>query len=73
MNTCVYLVAEVGLGQAVAVHDFDQVVQHAVEHLVQLLPHDGQRLLGRQRGRVGLHLEEHNVRDYAPRKRARRS
>ena len=52
-----HLFAEVGLGQAVAVHHLAQVLQHAVEHLVELLPHDGQRLLGGQGGGVGLHLE----------------
>lgn len=51
-----HLVAEVGLGEAVAGHDLDQVLQDHVEDLVELLPHDGQRLLGREGGRVQLHL-----------------
>lgn len=51
-----YLAAKVGLFQAVAVHDFNQVFQHTVKHLVQLLPNNGQRLLRWQRGCVELHL-----------------
>lgn len=37
---------EVGLGQAVAVHDVGQVVQNISENLVLLLSSDGQGLLG---------------------------
>lgn len=43
-----YLHAEEGLRQAVATHDIGQIFQDAVEHLVQLLPEDGQSLLGRE-------------------------
>lgn len=37
---------EVGLGQAVAVHDVGQVVQHVAENLVLPLTSDGEGLLG---------------------------
>lgn len=41
-----HLGLEVGLGQAVAVHDVGQVVQHVAENLVLLLTSDGEGLLG---------------------------
>lgn len=37
---------EVGLGQAVAIHDVGQVVQHIAENLVLPLTSDGEGLLG---------------------------
>lgn len=40
-----HLGLEVGLGQAVAVHDVGQVVQHIAENLVLLLTSDGEGLL----------------------------
>lgn len=52
-----YLAAEVGLFKAVAIHDFTQVFQHTVKHLVKLFPNNGQWLLGWQYGRVELHLQ----------------
>lgn len=51
-----YLAAEEGLFKTVTIHNFNQVFQDLVEHLVELFPNDGQRLLGRQYGCVELHL-----------------
>lgn len=56
-----HLPAEVRLLQAVAIHDVEQVLQHAVKHLVQFLPDDGQRLLRRQYGCVEFHLLRKNT------------
>lgn len=51
-----HLAAEVGLFQAVAIHDFHQVFKHTVEHLMELFPNHGQWLLGWQCSGVELHL-----------------
>lgn len=52
-----HLGLEVGLGQAVAVHDVGQVVQHVAENLVLLLTDDGEGLLGWEPPCVQLCLE----------------
>lgn len=56
-----YLVAEVRFFQAVSIHDFNQIFQHAVKNLVQLFPDDGQRLLGWQHSCVEFHLQQQKV------------
>lgn len=53
-----HLPAEKRLLQAVAIHDVEQVLQHAVKHLVQFLPDDWQRLLRRQYGCVEFNLKK---------------
>lgn len=55
-----HLSAEVRLLQAVSIHDVQQVLQHAVKHLVQFFPDDGQRLLRWQYGCVEFHLRQQN-------------
>jgi len=52
----VYLKAEERLFQAVAPHDFNQVFEHTVKHLVKLFPNNRQWLLGWQYGCIELHL-----------------
>lgn len=51
-----YLSTEVRLFKAVPVHDFKQIFQYTVEHLVKLFSNYGQWMLRRQRSCVQLHL-----------------
>lgn len=57
-ETCLY--AKDGLRQTVAAHDVGEVLQDGVEDLVQLLPHDGQGLLGGELPCERLGLMRHN-------------
>lgn len=52
-----HLVAEVGLGQAVPIHDIVKIVQRFAENLVLLLASDGKGLLGWEAPCVWLCLE----------------
>lgn len=54
---------EVRIREAVAVHDLDQVIQDAVEHLVELLSPNGQKLLRRQGCSVELNLKDEGGRE----------
>lgn len=51
-----YLAAEVRFFETIPIHDFNQVFENTVEHLVELFPNHGERLLGWQYGGVELHL-----------------
>lgn len=55
-----YLYAKNRLRQTVAAHDVSQIFQDAVEDLVQLLPNDGQSLLGRELSCEWLSLMRYN-------------